>query len=239
MRCACAQKIPNCWQQEQSFVHGISSDKAPKVKSRPKGSFIWMRDDAFRMRKNVSGPCRAHEFLPDMFVLRGGGAPYPKSGESPPHQGVLRRHGTEEQRVTSGGLAESPGDSGGSGPVSESEVASDGLSVVGRQILPRSAVKATRPGNRRRKWVGEGRRRWSESKNVDSRVRFIAWRLKSSQELGILKRLVVMNFSPATVFRAMKDPSHADSNFECYPRSGISSRACVDANRRHRARSFR
>src|SRR5215472_2953066 len=184
MRCACAQKIPNCWQQEQSFVHGISSDKAPKVKSRPKGSFIWMRDEAFRMRKNVSGPCRAHEFLPDMFVLRGGGAPYPKSGESPPHQGVLRRHGTEEQRVTSGGLAESPGDSGGSGPVSESEVASDGLSVVGRQILPRSAVKATRPGNRRRKWVGEGRRRWSESKNVDSRVRFIAWRPEKQPRAG-------------------------------------------------------
>jgi hypothetical protein len=50
----------------------------------------------------------------------------------PPHQGVCGRHGTEEQRVTSGELAESPGGTGVSGPISESEVASDALSVVRR-----------------------------------------------------------------------------------------------------------
>src|SRR6516164_5891511 len=50
----------------------------------------------------------------------------------PPHQGVCGRHGTEEQRVTSGGLAESPGGTGVSGPISESEMASNALSVVGR-----------------------------------------------------------------------------------------------------------
>jgi hypothetical protein len=50
----------------------------------------------------------------------------------PPHQGVCGRHGTEEQRVTSGGLAESPGGTGVSRPISESEVASDARSVVGR-----------------------------------------------------------------------------------------------------------
>jgi hypothetical protein len=49
----------------------------------------------------------------------------------PPHQGVCGRHGTEEQRVTSGELAESAGGTGVSGPISESEVASDALSVVG------------------------------------------------------------------------------------------------------------
>jgi len=49
----------------------------------------------------------------------------------PPHQGVCGRHGTEEQRVTSGGLAESPAGTGVSRPISESEVASDALSVVG------------------------------------------------------------------------------------------------------------
>ena len=38
----------------------------------------------------------------------------------------------EEQRVTSGELAESPGGTGVSGPISESEVTSDPLSVVGR-----------------------------------------------------------------------------------------------------------
>ena len=50
----------------------------------------------------------------------------------PPYQGVCGRHGTEEQRVTSGELTESPGGTGVSGPISESEVASDALSVVGR-----------------------------------------------------------------------------------------------------------
>ena len=49
----------------------------------------------------------------------------------PPHQGVCGRHGTEEQCVTSGGLAESPGGTGVSRPISESEMASDALSVVG------------------------------------------------------------------------------------------------------------
>jgi hypothetical protein len=47
------------------------------------------------------------------------------------HQGVCGRHGTEERRVTSGGLAESPGGTGVSEPISESERASDALSVVG------------------------------------------------------------------------------------------------------------
>jgi hypothetical protein len=50
----------------------------------------------------------------------------------PPHQGVCGRHGTEEQRVTSGGLAESPGGTGVSKPISASERASDARSVVGR-----------------------------------------------------------------------------------------------------------
>ena len=50
----------------------------------------------------------------------------------PPHQGVCGRHGTEEQRVTSGGLAESLGGTGVNRPISESEVASDALPGVGR-----------------------------------------------------------------------------------------------------------
>jgi len=53
----------------------------------------------------------------------------------PPHQGVCGRHGTEEQRVTSGELAGSPSDTGVSEPISKSEVVSDALSVVG---LPNS-----------------------------------------------------------------------------------------------------
>ena len=53
----------------------------------------------------------------------------------PPHQGDCGRHGTEEQRVTSGELAESPGSTGISRPISVSEVASEALSVIG---LPNS-----------------------------------------------------------------------------------------------------
>ena len=60
----------------------------------------------------------------------------------PPHQGVCGWHGTEEQRVTSGGLAESAGGTGVSRPISESEVASDALSVDGRLCSTTSAVKA-------------------------------------------------------------------------------------------------
>ena len=48
------------------------------------------------------------------------------------HQGVCGRHGTEEQRVTSGELTESPGGIGVSEPISVSETVRDALSVVGR-----------------------------------------------------------------------------------------------------------
>ncbi len=60
----------------------------------------------------------------------------------PPHQGVCGRHGTEEQRVTSGGLARSSGGTGESEPISESEVASDAVPVVGRVRGTSSAAKA-------------------------------------------------------------------------------------------------
>ena len=45
---------------------------------------------------------------------------------------VFADGGTEEWRVTSGGLAGSPGGTGVSRPISESEVASNALSVDGR-----------------------------------------------------------------------------------------------------------
>jgi hypothetical protein len=48
----------------------------------------------------------------------------------------------EEQRVTSGGLTESLGGTGVSGPISESEGASDALSVDGRLRSTTRAVKA-------------------------------------------------------------------------------------------------
>jgi hypothetical protein len=60
----------------------------------------------------------------------------------PPHQGVCGWHGTEEQGVTLGELAGPPGGTGVSGPISESEVASDALSVDGRLCSTTSAAKA-------------------------------------------------------------------------------------------------
>jgi RNA-directed DNA polymerase len=62
----------------------------------------------------------------------------------PPHQGVCGQHGTEEQRVTPGELAESPGGTGVSGPISESEVASEALSVVGRLNITYEAWRKPR-----------------------------------------------------------------------------------------------
>ena len=50
----------------------------------------------------------------------------------PPQQGDCGRHGTEGQRVTSGELTEPLGGTGVSKPISQSEGASDVLSVVGR-----------------------------------------------------------------------------------------------------------
>ena len=66
----------------------------------------------------------------------------------PPHQGVCGRHGTEEQRVTSGGLAESLGGTRVSRPISESERVHDALSVDGRLCSTRSVVKTAQPRNR-------------------------------------------------------------------------------------------
>src|SRR5215831_17574521 len=58
----------------------------------------------------------------------------------PPHQGVCGRHGTEERCVTSGGLAGSPGGTGVSRPISESEMANEALSVVGRLYVAEAQV---------------------------------------------------------------------------------------------------
>ena len=74
----------------------------------------------------------------------------------PPHQGVCGWHGTEERRVTSGGLAGSPGGTGVSRPISESEVASNALSVDGRLCSTTSAVKSRVTG-RPAAEVGRGR----------------------------------------------------------------------------------
>jgi hypothetical protein len=89
----------------------------------------------------------------------------------PPHQGICGRHGTEEQRVTSGGLTESPDGTGVNRPISESEVASEALSVGGRLCSTTSAVKIAGPGNRRPdgsgKAAGEGS--WEERGNQMSK----------------------------------------------------------------------
>ena len=46
------------------FARFAYTARSPSTPLTPRG-------DAFlRMRKDMSGTCRAHEFLPDMFVLR-------------------------------------------------------------------------------------------------------------------------------------------------------------------------
>jgi len=57
--------------------------------------------------------------------------------------GTIRKN-----RVTSGGLAESPGGTGVNGPISESERVSEALSVDGRLCSTTSAVKTAQPSNR-------------------------------------------------------------------------------------------
>jgi hypothetical protein len=72
------------------------------------------------------------------------------------HQGVCGQHGTEEQHVTSGELAEFPGGTGISGPISESEVASEALSVVGRLNSTYEARRKPRDRASVTEWVREG-----------------------------------------------------------------------------------
>src|SRR5258705_5357803 len=74
----------------------------------------------------------------------------------PPHQGDCGRHGTEEQRVTSGGPAASPDGTGVSGPISESETASETLSVVGRLSGACGAAQSIGAVNCRRSSEAEG-----------------------------------------------------------------------------------
>jgi hypothetical protein len=50
----------------------------------------------------------------------------------PLHQGVCGRHGTEDQHVTPGELAEFPAGTGRSGPISERERERSARRVVGR-----------------------------------------------------------------------------------------------------------
>ena len=85
------------------------------------------------------------------------------------HQGVCGRHGTEVQRVTSGELAESPGGTGVSRPISESEVASEAWSVVGRlnityEAWRKSRDRATGDGIGSGKAAGEDARKRRETR---------------------------------------------------------------------------
>src|SRR5215469_10798675 len=90
----------------------------------------------------------------------------------PPYQGECGRHGMEEQRVTSGELAESPGGTGVSEPISASEEASNALSVVGRLNITYEAWRkpcdrATGDGSGSGKAAGEDG--WEEKGNQMSK----------------------------------------------------------------------
>jgi len=74
----------------------------------------------------------------------------------PPHHGVCGRHGTEEQRVTSGELPESLAGTSVSNPISECEMARDAQAVVGQPSSTESAGQTRVTRRERPGWVGEG-----------------------------------------------------------------------------------
>jgi hypothetical protein len=112
------------------------ADLKPSSCGSPEGRVSIARWDPKGMRRST-GP-QSMGATPKMNRSAKGGArsSLHYGGEGvlihPPHQGVCGRHGTEEQRVTSGGLGQSPGGTGASEPISASEVASDAAPVVGR-----------------------------------------------------------------------------------------------------------
>src|SRR5215469_4591571 len=108
-----------------------------------------------KMNRSAKGGARSSLHVRDEGVLI-----------HPPYQGDCGRHGMEEQRVTSGELTESAGGTGVNGPISESEMASDALSVVRRLNStyeawrkPRDRATGDRMGRGRRpaKMVGKGK----------------------------------------------------------------------------------
>ena len=94
----------------------------------------------------------------------------------PPHQGVCGRHGTEEQRVTSGGLVRSPGGAGGSEPISEtrsgeqcrasSRTTARYLKHGESRVTESSAAEWAGEGGRRR-WLGKDRKPESKGEEED------------------------------------------------------------------------
>ena len=93
----------------------------------------------------------------------------------PPYQGVCGRHGTEDQDVTPGGLGRPPGGTGGSDPISASEVGSGAGRVVGPPRSTPSVVKATRPSDWQPSGLGKavgkgGRYRQGHQRSKGERV---------------------------------------------------------------------
>ena len=128
------------------------------VRQNPKG-----------MRRNTGLQSRGAILMTNRSAKGGARSSQHYGGEGglihPPNQGVCGRHGMEDQHVTPGELAGSPGGTGVSNPISENEMGSNARRVVGRPGSTRSSVKAGRPYEWRPGWTGEaGRRRWSGRK---------------------------------------------------------------------------
>jgi hypothetical protein len=146
---------------------------SPAGASVPEGRVPAVRRDPKGMRRSI-GPQSMGAIPKTNRSAKGGtrsSLHYEGEGAlvHPPHQGVCGRHDAEDQRVTSGGLTWSPGGSGGSVPISESETGSGATRVVGQPSSTRSAVKAARPHERRPEWAGEGgwRRRLEGARTRD------------------------------------------------------------------------
>ena len=136
----------------------------------------------------------------------------------PPYQGVCGRHGTEEQRVTSGGLIESLGGSRVSGPISASEVASDALSVVGRlnstyEAWRKPRDRATGDGSGSGKAAGEDGREEKGSQGVKAGRRNSS--LSEKPVHSRLRRLVDwINLTGAKKVHSLIDKVYKRKNLE-------------------------
>src|SRR6202008_1003708 len=135
------------------------------------------------------------------------------------HQGVCGRHGTEVRRVTSGELAKSPGGTGVSRPISESEVASEAWSVVGRLNITyeagrKSRDRATGDGRGSGKAAGEdGQEEKGNQMSKDEKGRNSSFREKPVR--SHLRRLVDwINLTGAKKVHSLIDKVYKRKNLE-------------------------
>jgi len=99
------------------------ADLKPSSRSTPEGRVSAVRRNPKGMRRSTGPYSMGAAPMTNRSAKGGARSSLQYGGEGvlihPPHQGVCGRHGTEEQRVTPGELAQSAGGTAGSKPISE------------------------------------------------------------------------------------------------------------------------